>query len=57
MWDKIKKWFRRRPMRVVTAFPAGTIVKYNGIPCELLEDTPYYSATYRPTTEASGDHE
>ena len=28
-----------------TAFPRGTVVHYNGIPCELLDDTPYYSAT------------
>ena len=32
-----------------TAFPKGTIVKYNGIPCKLLQDTPYYSETYKST--------
>lgn len=31
----------------VLVFPKGTIVKYGGIPCELLQDTPYESATIR----------
>ena len=28
-------------------FPKGTIVHYGGIPCELLNDTPYESETFR----------
>ena len=32
---------------IPTAFPEGTIVKYNGVPCELLQDTPYYSETFK----------
>lgn len=31
--------------RMVTAFPAGTVVHYRGVPCQLLSVTPYYSAT------------
>lgn len=30
----------------ITVFPKGTIVKYNGIPCELLQDVAYYSETF-----------
>jgi hypothetical protein len=30
----------------ITYFPKGTVVKFNGIPCELLCDVPYYSATF-----------
>jgi len=30
-----------------TAFPKGTIIHYEGIPCELLQDTPYYSETIK----------
>jgi hypothetical protein len=30
----------------ITYFPKGTVVKFNGIPCELLSDVPYYSATF-----------
>ena len=37
--------------RVITVFPKGTIVKYDGIPCELLEDTTYYSATFQKVAE------
>lgn len=37
--------------RVQTIFPAGTVVKCNGIPCELPEDTPYYSATFQAEAE------
>lgn len=37
----------RRPSRVVTVFPKGTVVKYGDIPCELLADAPYYSATFQ----------
>ena len=32
---------------IPTAFPKGTIVHYKGIPCELLQDTPYYSETFK----------
>ncbi len=31
----------------VLVFPKGTVVKFDGIPCELLQDTPYESATIR----------
>ena len=34
-----------------TAFPEGTIVKYDGIPCRLLQDTPYYCATFSQRPE------
>lgn len=34
--------------KVVAIFPKGTIVKYNEIPCKLLQDTPYYSETFQP---------
>ena len=27
-------------------FPKGTVVKMGGIPCELLQDTPFYSEHY-----------
>lgn len=37
--------------RVVTVFPKGTIVKFDGIPCELLTDVPYYSATFQKVAE------
>lgn len=44
-------WFKGKKNRdvryVITVFPKGTIVTYNGIPCELLCDTPYYSETFR----------
>lgn len=30
----------------ITYFKKGTIVKCDGIPCELLSDVPYYSATF-----------
>ena len=33
--------------KVVTVFPKGTVVKFNNIPCELLQDTPYYSETFQ----------
>ena len=36
---------------IPTFFPKGTIVKYNGIPCELLQDTPYYSETFKGKKE------
>jgi hypothetical protein len=36
-----------------TAFPKGTIVKYGGVPCELLQDTPYYSKTFSAETGES----
>ncbi len=41
-----------RTRLTVTVFPAGTVVHYKGIPCELLSDTPYYSATIRPAAES-----
>lgn len=34
-------------MTQITVFPKGTIVKFNGIPCQLLQDTPYYSRTFQ----------
>jgi len=37
--DKFKK--------VVLVFPKGTIVKFGGIPCLLLQDTPYESEHYQ----------
>lgn len=35
----------------VLVFPKGTIVKFAGIPCELLRDTPYESAHFRSCSE------
>jgi len=32
---------------IPTMFPKGTVVKFNSIPCELLQDTPYYSETFK----------
>ena len=32
---------------IPTAFPKGTIIHYRGVPCELLQETPYYSETFR----------
>lgn len=29
----------------LTYFPKGTVIHYQGIPCELLSDVPYYSET------------
>jgi hypothetical protein len=40
---------------IPTMFPKGTIVKFNGIPCELLQDTPYYSETFKGGQEDSAD--
>lgn len=34
------------PHRVLV-FPAGTIVKFNGVPCLLLRDSPYESETFK----------
>lgn len=34
----------------VMVFPKGSIVKFDGIPCELLQDTPYESAHFRAKT-------
>ena len=31
---------------ISTIFPKGTIVKFDGIPCKLLRDTPFYSETF-----------
>ena len=45
---------RRVESKVVTVFPKGTVVKYNGIPCELLRDTPYYSETFKPNEKSAG---
>ncbi|KKL28436.1 hypothetical protein LCGC14_2375170 [marine sediment metagenome] len=47
---------------IPTMFPKGTIVKFNGVPCELLQDTPYFSGTFKgkrrwasqPGVEADG---
>lgn len=36
---------RKKTNKVVTVFPKGTVVKYDGLPCELLQDTPYYCET------------
>lgn len=53
-WECAKKEYQRKVMgrlkkkRTVTVFPMGTIVKFDGIPCELLRDTPFYSATFQP---------
>lgn len=47
MLEFLKNLFRRKK-KIVTVFPKGTVVKYKGIPCELLQDTPYYSETFRP---------
>ena len=41
----------RRPDRVVTVFPKGTVIKYDGLPCELLQDTPYYTETIQRQAE------
>lgn len=41
-----------RKSRVVTIFPKGTIVKFDGTPCELLSDVPYYSATFQKVADA-----
>lgn len=38
----------KEPPQIITVFPKGTIVKYGGVPCELLQDTPYYSETIQP---------
>ncbi len=32
---------------IPTLFPKGTVVKFRGVPCELLQDTPYYSETFK----------
>jgi len=37
----------KKSAEIPTMFPKGTIVKFNGIPCELLQDTPYYSETFK----------
>jgi len=34
-----------KKLNVITVFPKGTIVKFAGIPCELLEEVSYQSAT------------
>ena len=38
----------RGAKKTVTVFPKGTIVKYYGVPCELLEDCMFYSANFTP---------
>jgi hypothetical protein len=43
-------------VKLPTAFPRGTIVHYNGIPCELLTDTPYYSETIEAARECEEAH-
>jgi hypothetical protein len=43
-------------VRLPTSFPRGTVVHYNGIPCELLDDTPYYSATIEAARECDEAH-
>ena len=40
-----KRLFEQKRTKNVLCFPKGTVVKYDGIPCELLKDTPYYSET------------
>ena len=42
---------QNKKKRVVTVFPKDTIVKYNGVPCRLLEDTKYYSESFPPDIE------
>jgi len=32
---------------IPTMFPKGTIVNINGIHCELLQDTPYFSGMFK----------
>lgn len=51
--ERVVGWLKsqgNREARIITVFPKGTVVSYNGVPCELLCDTPYYSATYSPGT-------
>ena len=43
-------------VKLPTSFPRGTVVHYNGIPCELLDDTPYYSATIEAARECEEAH-
>ena len=43
--------FYKGNLQIITVFPKGTIVKYGGVPCELLCDTPYYSATFQPKSK------
>ncbi len=52
-----KQWFlyrwinpqarKQTKPKSILVFPKGTVVKYDGIPCELLDDTPYESGHYR----------
>lgn len=51
--ERVAGWLKsqgNREPRIITVFPKGTVVSYNGVPCELLCDTPYYSATYSSGT-------
>jgi len=51
-WVRVKDFVRRPPSQVVTVFPRGTVVKYRGLPCELLQDTPYHTETIQRQADA-----
>ena len=53
LWPFKRSEKETRPMikERVLVFPKGTVVKFDGIPCELLQETPYESAYFRAKAE------
>ena len=46
-----RRGYNSKKTKIITVFPKGTVVKFEGVPCALLQDTPYYSATFNRGAE------